>query len=52
MMSVGMLPSSSVEMAYGPPWGASWEAIISSLVTRISVDSLPLMAGSQLDSER
>lgn len=51
-MSVGTLPSCSVEMAYGPPWGASWEAIISSLVTRISVDSLPLMADSLLDSER
>lgn len=51
-MLVGMLPSSSLKMAYGPPWGANWEAIISSLVTRISVDSLPLMADSQLDSER
>lgn len=47
-----MLPSSSVEMVYGPPWGTSWEAIISSLLTIISVDFLPLMDDSQLDSER
>lgn len=52
VMFVGMLPSSSVEMAYGLPWGTSWEAVISSLLTRVSLDSLSLMAGSQLDSER
>lgn len=51
-MFVGMLPSSSFEMTYGLPWGASLEAIISSLLTRVSLDSLSLMAGSQLDSER